>query len=181
LQSQINNKIVFAGEISRQVAHWAITFKQFVVEDYCMNIRKMQITDYEKIYTLWLSCKGMGLNNIDDSKEGIERFLKKNPNTCFVAEENDNIIGVIIAGNDGRRGYIYHTAVSSSKRHQGIGAKLVSRALKALEDEEIVKVTLVVFDKNENGNSFWEKQGFTARNDLIYRNKELKKIVRIDT
>ena len=146
-----------------------------------MNIRKMQITDYEKIYTLWLSCKGMGLNNIDDSKEGIERFLKKNPNTCFVAEESDNIIGVIIAGNDGRRGYIYHTAVSYSERHRGTGAKLVSRVLEAFEDEEIVKVALVVFNKNEDGNSFWEKQGFTARNDLIYRNKVLTEIVRIDT
>ena len=146
-----------------------------------MKIRKMQITDYEKIYALWLSCKGMGLNNIDDSQEGIERFLRRNPNTCFVAEENDNIIGVIIAGNDGRRGYIYHTAVSPSERHQGTGAMLVSRALKALEDEDIVKAALVVFNRNDDGNSFWEKQGFTVRNDLIYRNKALTEIVRIDT
>ena len=158
-----------------------VTIKQFVVEEYYMNLRKMQITDYKKIYTLWLSCKGMGLNNIDDSQEGIERFLRRNPNTCFVAEESDNIIGVIIAGNDGRRGYIYHTAVSYSERHRGTGAKLVSRVLEAFEDEEIVKVALVVFNKNEDGNSFWEKQGFTARNDLIYRNKVLTEIVRIDT
>ena len=67
----------------------------------------MNISDYEQVYQLWLFCKGMGLNNLDDSKEGIERFLNRNPETCFVAESEQTIIGVIIAGNDGRRGYIY--------------------------------------------------------------------------
>ena len=71
----------------------------------------------------------MGLINIDDSKEGIVRFLGRNPNTCFVVEENDNVIGVIIAGNDGRRGYIYHTVVSPFARYQGVGAKLVKKCI----------------------------------------------------
>ncbi len=74
-----------------------------------MNIRNMKISDYESVYALWMSCTGMGLNNLDDSKEGIEIFLKRNPTTCFVAEENGRIIGVIMVGSDGRRGYIYHT------------------------------------------------------------------------
>ena len=68
-----------------------------------MNIRKLTIADYDKVYALWLSCKGMGLNNLDDSRNGIERFLKRNPETCFVAENSGEVIGVIIAGNDGRR------------------------------------------------------------------------------
>ena len=52
-----------------------------------MKIRKMVIEDYEKVYQLWMSCAGMGLNNLDDSKEGIEKFLRRNPDTCFVAED----------------------------------------------------------------------------------------------
>ena len=76
-----------------------------------MNFRLMQISDYDSIYNLWTNTPGMGLNSVDDSKEGIEKFLKRNPSTCFIAEENEKIVGVIMAGNDGRRGYIYHTAV----------------------------------------------------------------------
>lgn len=146
-----------------------------------MKIRAMNISDYEQVYQLWLSCAGMGLNNLDDSKEGIERFLNRNPETCFVAENEQTIIGVIIAGNDGRRGYIYHTAVNPDYRHQGIAAKLVNEAMEALKSLGINKAALVVFSKNTDGNAFWEKCGFTSREDLIYRNKSITEMVRIDT
>lgn len=146
-----------------------------------MTIRKITIGDYEKMYALWLSCKGMGLNDTDDSKDGIKRFLDRNPETCFAACENDRIIGVILAGNDGRRGFIYHTAVSPDCRGRGVGTALVNAALEALKNLGIAKTALVVFDRNETGNAFWEKQGFTARNDLVYRNKALVDMVRIDT
>lgn len=141
----------------------------------------MTIDDYEAVYNLWLSCKGMGLNDIDDSKDGINRFLKRNPETCFVAEENSEMIGAVLSGNDGRRGYIYHTAVSPEHRHKGIGTALADASLKALSDMGITKTALVVFEKNKDGNAFWEKQGFTCRNDLNYRNKALAKTKRIDT
>ena len=146
-----------------------------------MNIRTMDITDYEDVYSLWLSCKGMGLNNLDDSKDGIERFLERNPETCFVAEKDNKIVGVIITGNDGRRGYIYHTAVNPDYRKQGIASALVNTALEALETIGINKVALVVFERNQSGNEFWEKIGFTQRDDLIYRNKTITQMVRIDT
>lgn len=146
-----------------------------------MQYRKMLLEDYDKIYLLWMSCKGMGLNNLDDSKEGIERFLKRNPNTCFVAVEDEKINGVIMAGHDGRRGYIYHTAVSPACRYQCIGTKLVEHALAELKSERITKVALVVFHQNNDGNKFWEKQGFTIRVDLAYRNKSLIEMIRIDT
>lgn len=146
-----------------------------------MQIRKMTIDDYDKVYNLWVSCVGMGLNNIDDSKDGIDRFLKRNPDTCFVAEYVNKIIGIIMVGNDGRRGYIYHTAVTSEYQNQGIGSKLVDTAINALKNQNISKVALVVFAKNENGNAFWEKQGFTVREDLVYRNKTLLEMIRIDT
>ena len=146
-----------------------------------MEIRTMTINDYEAVYALWMSCTGMGLNNLDDSKDGISRFLQRNPDTCFVAVDEDRIVGVIIAGNDGRRGYIYHTAVNPEYRKQGIGAALVENAMDALKNCGINKVALVVFDRNESGNAFWEKQGFTAREDLVYRNKANTEIIRIDT
>lgn len=146
-----------------------------------MEIRKMLSEDYDEVYALWMSCKGMGLNNLDDSKEGIDKFLKRNPDTCFVAEHNERIVGVIIVGNDGRRGYVYHTAVSPQYRRQGIGGSLVDTAMQALKQCGIHKAALVVFDRNENGNRFWEKQGFTVREDLVYRNKTLTELVRIDT
>ncbi len=146
-----------------------------------MTVRTMTIADYDKVYALWLSCKGMGLNNLDDSREGIERFLKHNPETCFVAEDDGRLVGVIIAGNDGRRGYIYHTAVNPGFRRKGIAKALVNAALEALHDLGINKTALVVFDRNSDGNAFWESMGFTAREDLVYRNKALTEIIRIDT
>lgn len=146
-----------------------------------MNIRTMTIADYDKVYALWLSCKGMGLNNLDDSCEGIERYLKRNPDTCFVAEDGGEVVGVILAGNDGRRGYIHHTAVSPDHRRKGIAKSLVNAALNALHDLGINKTALVVFERNADGNAFWESVGFTSRGDLVYRNKALTEMIRIDT
>lgn len=146
-----------------------------------MNIRIMNIEDYDKIYDLWLHTPGMGLNTTDDSRQGIEKYLKRNPTSCFVAEEDGRIIGVIMSGHDGRRGFIHHTCVHSDFRGQGIGKLLAEHALNALELEGIHKVALVAFSRNEIGNMFWEKMGFTTRNDLTYRNKNIHDLKRIDT
>ncbi len=146
-----------------------------------MEIRKMTIGDYEGVYALWMSCAGMGLNNLEDSKEGIAKFLNRNPDTCFVAAAKDRIVGAIMSGNDGRRGYIYHTSVHPDCRKQGIARKLVEKAMEALDSCGINKVALVVFERNREGNSFWERIGFSAREDLIYRNKAIREMNRIDT
>ena len=146
-----------------------------------MNIRIMSINDYEQVYSLWLNTPNMGLNNIDDSKEGISKYLVRNPNTCFVAEKDGEIIGIILCGHDGRRGYIHHTAVAQSEQRNGVGTSLLEAAMSALEREGITKAALVVFEKNEKGNLFWKKQGFTTRTDLVYRNKTITELTRIDT
>ena len=146
-----------------------------------MNIRIMTINDYEQVYSLWLNTPNMGLNNLDDSKEGISKYLARNPNTCFVAEKDEKIIGVILSGHDGRRGYIHHTAVAQSEQRNGTGTALLNAVIEALEREGINKVALVVFGKNEKGNAFWEKQGFITREDLNYRNKAITDLTRIDT
>ena len=146
-----------------------------------IQIRGMTAADYDSVYDLWLHTPGMGLNTTDDSREGIEKYLRRNPTTCFVAEEDGRIIGVILSGHDGRRGYIYHTAVPSDCRGRGIGRQLVDHAMAALEAEDIHKVALVAFRKNGIGNGFWEKIGFFEREDLANRNKNIHEMTRIDT
>ena len=138
-----------------------------------MKIRRMNLQDYNKIYDLWLHTSGMGLNTTDDSEAGIEKYLRRNPNTCFVAEKNEEIIGAILSGHDGRRGLIYHLAVKDSERKHGIGSALLDRAMEALQEEGIKKVYIMIFKNNEAGNTFWEKRGFTVPEDVLYRAKEI--------
>lgn len=146
-----------------------------------INIRVMTIDDYDGVYNLWINTPGMGLNTTDDSREGIDKYLKRNPTTSFVAEDDGKIIGVIMAGHDGRRGFINHTAVLADYRKQGIAKKLVDNTMDALDKEGIKKVALVVFKHNEMGNGFWDNIGFTDREDLVYRNKNIHELNRIDT
>lgn len=141
----------------------------------------MNMQDYDRVYALWMKCKNMGFNNLDDSREGVERLLRRNPNTSLVATDGDTLAGVILSGQDGRRGYIYHMSVAEAYRRQGIGSQLVERCLSALKAEGINKAALLVFNRNEAGSAFWEAQGFTVRNDVAYRNKALTEMVRIDT
>lgn len=144
-----------------------------------LRIRPMTMDDYDAAYALWLAC-GNGLNDIDDSREGIARYLKRNPDTAFVAEDGGVLAGVILCGHDGRRGYIQHMSVLPLYRRRGIGSRLLQRALEALRAQQITKVALVAFRKNAAGNAFWERQGFTVRDDLNYRNLALVEMKRLD-
>ena len=146
-----------------------------------VKIRVMTISDYDGVYNLWLNTPGMGLNTTDDSREGIEKYLKRNPTSNFVAESDGEIIGVIMAGHDGRRGYIYHTAVLPTYRNQGVAKNLVDCAMSALDEEGINKVALVAFQKNDIGNGFWEHIGFIERDDLVYMNKNIRVLNKIET
>ena len=145
------------------------------------TIRRMRIEDYDEVYALWLRTPGMGLNTTDESREGIARYLARNPATSFVVLENGRVVGVIMAGHDGRRGYIYHTAVDAAYRGRGIAKRLTEHALAALEAEGIHKAALVAFARNESGNAFWAHMGFTERDDLVYRNRSIHELERIDT
>ena len=144
-----------------------------------IDYRLMSIADYQQCYDLWIKC-GNGLNDKDDSFEGIDKYLKRNPSTSFVATCDGRVVGVILCGHDGRRGIIQHACVSPDLRRHHIGKRLVELALEALKREGINKVLLVAFKKNEGGNAFWEDQGFTLREDLNYRNKALTELVSID-
>lgn len=145
------------------------------------TIRIMRVEDYDGVNDLWIHTPGMGLNDIDDSRTGIAAYLRRNPATSFVAEEDGRIVGAILAGHDGRRGFIHHTAVLPACRGRGLGRKLAESAMAALEREGINKAMLVVFARNAAGNGFWEHLGFAARNDLVYRNRNIRPLRRIDT
>lgn len=138
-----------------------------------MEIKVMTIEDYERVYKLWSHTDGMGMRSLDDSRDGISKFLHRNPTSNFVAVINNEIVGVILSGHDGRRGYIYHAVVKVEFRGQGIGKALTEAVYKALEKEGVTKAGLVVFKTNEIGNSFWKSQGWEERTDLNYYSKSI--------
>lgn len=133
-----------------------------------MDIRTMTIEDYDKVRELWMSIKGFAIRSIDDSREGIEAFLKRNPATSVVALCEDKIVGSILCGHDGRQGYLYHVCVDEQHRNRGIGGKMVQFAMEALKNENINTVCLIAFTENDLGNAFWKYLGYTKREDCNY-------------
>ena len=130
-----------------------------------INYRIMTIRDYQAVYELWKSTEGIGLSDAD-SREGIEKFLKANPGRCFVALEADKLVGAIMCGCDGRRGYLHHLAVRIDYRGQGIGEQLVEECMDALRSIGIDKAHIFVYKHNEGGKVFWRKVGWQERDDL---------------
>ena len=133
-----------------------------------MTIRTMTIEDFDQVHALWMTIKGFGIRSIDDSKEGVERFLKRNPTTSVVAEIDNKIVGSILCGHDGRRGCLYHVCVDEKYRRHGIGKAMVVYAMQALKKEKINKVSLIAFTVNDIGNAFWNTIEWTERKDLNY-------------
>ena len=131
-------------------------------------IRVMTMEDYDEVKALWLKIKGFGIRSIDDSREGVERFVKRNPTTSVVAIEDGKIVGSILCGHDGRRGTLYHVCVDEAYRMRGIGKSMVVKCMEALLEEHINKVTIIAFTKNDVGNAFWKEIGWTKREDLNY-------------
>ena len=133
-----------------------------------MQIRVMTIADYEDVHALWMSIKGFAIRSVDDSREGVELFLKRNPETSVVAVEDDRIVGAILCGHDGRRGCLYHVCVHPDYRRRGIGRSMVVFCMNALKKEKISKVSRIAFTANDIGNAFWKTIGWTKREDLNY-------------
>ena len=120
------------------------------------TIRAMTIEDYRGLHDLWMTIHGFGIRSIDDSKEGVERFLKRNPTTSVVAiSEQGEVVGGILCGHDGRRGCLYHVCVREDFRRHGIGKEMVVFCMNALKAEQINKVSLIAFTRNDIGNAFW--------------------------
>lgn len=131
-------------------------------------IRTMTIEDYDEVSALWHRIKGFSIRSIDDSREGVARFLKRNPDTSVAAVEDGKVVGAILCGHDGRRGCMYHVCVDPDYRMRGIGKAMVVYAMNALKKENISKVSLIAFTRNDVGNTFWKCIGWTKREDLNY-------------
>lgn len=124
--------------------------------------------DYDDVLALWRRTEGMGLREAD-SREGIERFLSRNPGLSLVARDAQGpLLGVVLVGHDGRRGLLHHLAVAPEARRRGIGRALALRAIAALEAEGIKKAMLFVKIENEGGRAFWESLGFGLRGDVHF-------------
>ncbi len=131
-------------------------------------IRTMLVSDYDQVARLWTSISGFAIRSLDDSREGISRFLQRNPNTSVVAEKDGEIVGTILCGHDGRQACFYHVCVKKEYRMQGIGTRMAQAATQALATEKINKAYLIAFKKNEAGNAFWKSVGWDFRDDRNY-------------
>lgn len=134
-----------------------------------ITIRAMMPEDYDGLHALWMTIHGFGIRSMDDSRAGVERFLKRNPSTSVVAvTQTGEIVGGILCGHDGRRGCLYHVCVREDHRRMGIGKAMVVFCMNALKAEQINKVSLIAFTVNDIGNAFWNRIGWTKREDLNY-------------
>lgn len=131
-------------------------------------IRAMHASDYDEVYALWKTIEGFGIRSIDDSREGVTKFIKRNPTTSVVAIVKNEIVGAVLCGHDGRTGYLYHVCVRKDMRRRGIGKDMVVRAMNMLTEEGINKVALLAFRTNEGGNAFWKQVGWKEREDINY-------------
>lgn len=130
-----------------------------------MTFEIMNISHYQEVMRLWQESEGLTLRDAD-SEENIGRYLDRNPTTSFVAFDEDRMVGCILCGNDGRRGFIHHTAVASAYQGKGVGRKLFQLSIDALEKEGIQKSHLFVRNENESAHSFWQSMGFQLRDDI---------------
>ncbi len=120
---------------------------------------------YEEVIALWRASEGIGLSSAD-SEERIAAYLERNPGMSFIAIAEGRIIGAVLCGHDGRRGYLHHLAVDKEFRYLGVGQALVEKCLQALQTLGIQKCHLFLIETNLEGRKFWEKVGWTLRRDI---------------
>ena len=124
------------------------------------------LADYDEVYSLWQSTEGIGLSSAD-TLERIALYLERNPGLSFVAKTHGEVIGAVLCGTDGRRGYLHHLAVRTDWRGKGVGGNLVKRCLTGLLQAGIDRCHLFVYKENEAGRAFWVHQGWRERLDLM--------------
>jgi ribosomal protein S18 acetylase RimI-like enzyme len=132
------------------------------------ELRPLTIEDYDQLHALWLTIKGFRIRTVDDSREGVERFLKRNAGFSVAAIAEGRLVGSILCGHDGRQGCFYHVCVSEAYRCRGVGTAMVHYCMEALRACGISKVKLIAFTANDLGNTFWHALGWTKREDLNY-------------
>jgi ribosomal protein S18 acetylase RimI-like enzyme len=136
------------------------------------EILQFDVESYENVLALWKRCEGVGLS-YSDSPQAIRAYLERNPGMSFVAKADDNIVGAILGGHDGRRGYIHHLAVDIAWRRQGVARQLVETCIHALKEAGIQKTHIFIFSNNVDGIAFWKSVGWTHRSDLSIISKTI--------
>jgi len=132
-----------------------------------VEIEEMKAGDYDEVLALWQAAEGVGLHPDEcDSREGVARYLSRNCGMCFVARDTAELIGAVLCGTDGRRGYLNHLAVAEGYRRRGIGTALVRRCLAALKRMGIPKCNLFVFTANDAAMEFWRKLGWRSYDEF---------------
>jgi ribosomal protein S18 acetylase RimI-like enzyme len=126
----------------------------------------MQIDDYDEVLRLWAACEGLSVRDAD-SRDGVDRYLARNPGLSHVAVREGRIVGSIMGGHDGKRGYIQHLAVAESARQQGVASRLVSLCVAALKREGIEKSHVHVLKHNLTGNAYWTRLGWRQRSEIV--------------
>lgn len=139
-------------------------------------IRKMTLADYESVVAFWQQQDGIGLNDAD-SRVGIAAYLKRNPGMSLVAHAGGELVGTVLCGHDGRRGYLHHVAVAKSQRGKGLGKTLVARCLETLREAGIHKCNIFVWASNDNGQQFWRAVGYEPRADLMMMQRSTAELV----
>lgn len=135
-----------------------------------MEIRSMKIEDYDEIFSMWQITSKRALCEAD-SRDNIERYLLRNEGMSQVAVENGRIIGTVLAGHDGRRGFIHHMAVLPEYRRKHIGNALATEAIKKIAEDGIDKTHIFCYQDNLTGQGFWSSLGFKKRGDLFVYSK----------
>lgn len=140
-----------------------------------IEIKSLEIDFYDEIISLWKKDINIRLSEAD-SKPNILRFIQRNPETCFVIIGNKKVVGTILCGHDGRRGYFHHLYLDEAYRSKGLGKKLVDMSIAKLKEMGIGKVHFFVAPDNINGQMFWEKMGFYKRTEkeLFVFSKDIK-------
>lgn len=138
-----------------------------------MEVRELTIEDYDTVVSLWRSCEGIGLHSDVDSRQWTAMYLQRNPGLSFVAVENGRIVGAVLCGHDGRRGYINHLAVAKDFRERGIGTALEKRVIGRLQNISIRKCNGFVLEDNRNALEFWKSIGWSHRKDLSIISKNI--------
>ena len=121
----------------------------------------MREEDYDDVRALWMTIRGFGIRALDDSREDVARFIRRNPTTSVVARADGRIVGSILCGSDGRQGALYHVCVARAYRRRGIGTRMVAHCMRKLREMGINKVSLIAFMDNDAGNAFWRQIGWT--------------------
>lgn len=157
----------------RSLTRPSLTF----IDDRAMNIEihPFKIDAYDRVFALWQQCEGVGLSEAD-SQASIQAYLNRNPGMSFIATAGGAVVGAVLGGHDGRRGYIHHLAVHPRSRRRSVGRRLVEQCLSALQRAGIRKCHIFIFNQNQDGIAFWKSVGWTPRSDISVISKSIEPV-----